>query len=79
MPKVTRRGGGSALPWKRDLFRAIVTAAVDAADGRVPVSVKMRKGIDDDHLTYLDAGRAAADAGVATGKVASGGARRARC
>jgi nifR3 family TIM-barrel protein len=65
VPKVTRRGGGSALPWKRDLFRSIVTAAVAAADGRVPVSVKMRKGIDDDHLTYLDAGRAAADAGVA--------------
>jgi len=64
VPKVTRRGGGSALPWKRDLFRAIVTAAVDAADGRVPVSVKMRKGIDDDHLTFLEAGRAAADAGV---------------
>ncbi|MEI6363391.1 MAG: tRNA dihydrouridine synthase DusB [Actinomycetes bacterium] len=65
VPKVTRRGGGSALPWKQDLFRSIVTAAVAAADGRVPVSVKMRKGIDDDHLTYLDAGRAAADAGVA--------------
>ena len=65
VPKVTRRGGGSALPWKRDLFRRIVTEAVKAADGRVPVSVKMRMGIDDDHLTYLEAGRAAADAGVA--------------
>lgn len=65
VPKVTRKGGGSALPWKRDLFRSIVTEAVKAADGRVPVSVKMRKGIDDDHLTYLDAGRAAAEAGVA--------------
>jgi nifR3 family TIM-barrel protein len=65
VPKVTRKGGGSALPWKRDLFRSIVTKAVEAADGRVPVSVKMRTGIDDDHLTYLDAGRTAADAGVA--------------
>lgn len=65
VPKVTRKGGGSALPWKRDLFRSIVTEAVSAADGRVPVSVKMRTGIDDDHLTYLDAGRAAAEAGVA--------------
>ncbi len=64
VPKVTRRGGGSALPWKRDLFRSIVDAAVRTADGRVPVSVKMRKGIDDDHLTYLEAGRAAAEAGV---------------
>lgn len=65
VPKVTRRGGGSALPWKRDLFRAIVHDAIEAADGRVPVSVKMRKGIDPDHLTYLDAGRAAAEEGVA--------------
>lgn len=64
VPKVTRKGGGSALPWKRDLFRAIVRAAVQAANGLVPVTVKMRKGIDDDHLTYLDAGLAAAQAGV---------------
>ena len=65
VPKVTRRGGGSALPWKRDLFRDIVRAAVRAAGGRVPVSVKMRKGIDEDHLTYLEAGRTAAEEGVA--------------
>ena len=64
VPKVTRKGGGSALPWKRDLFRAIVRAAVVAADDRVPVTVKMRKGIDDDHLTYLEAGQAAAEEGV---------------
>jgi nifR3 family TIM-barrel protein len=63
VPKVTRKGGGAALPWKKDLFAAIVSAAVRAA-GDVPVSVKMRKGIDDDHLTFLDAGRAARDAGV---------------
>ena len=65
VPKVTRKGGGSALPWKRDLFRDIVRAAVQASDGRVPVSVKMRKGIDEDHITYLDAGRTAAQEGVA--------------
>ena len=64
VPKVTRKGGGSALPWKRDLFRAIVKSAVEAADGKVPVTVKMRKGIDDDHLTYLEAGRAAAEEGA---------------
>ena len=63
VPKVTRKGGGAALPWKQELFSAIVHAAVRAA-GDVPVSVKMRKGIDDDHLTYLDAGKAARDAGV---------------
>ncbi len=65
VPKVTRKGGGSALPWKKDLFASIVESAVEAADGRVPVSVKMRKGIDDAHLTYLEAGRTAALAGVA--------------
>lgn len=65
VPKVTRKGGGSALPWKRDLFRRVVAAAVGAADGRVPVTVKMRMGIDAEHLTYLDAGLAAADEGVA--------------
>jgi len=56
--KVTRKGGGSA-------FRNIVSAAVTAADGRIPITVKMRKGIDDDHLTYLTAGRIAAESGVA--------------
>ena len=65
VPKVTRKGGGSALPWKRDLFREIVGGVVRAAEGRVPVTVKMRMGIDADHLTYLDAGRAAAEEGVA--------------
>ena len=65
VPKVTRKGGGSALPWKLDLFRAIVASAVRAADGQVPITVKMRMGIDDEHLTYLDAGRAAAEEGAA--------------
>jgi nifR3 family TIM-barrel protein len=63
VPKVTKKGGGAALPWKQDLFRAIVTAAVHAA-GDVPVTIKMRKGIDADHLTFLDAAKAAEDAGV---------------
>ena len=56
VPKVTRLGGGAALPVHRVLLRDIVRAAVRAA-GAVPVTVKMRKGIDDDTLTYLDAGR----------------------
>jgi nifR3 family TIM-barrel protein len=64
VPKVTRKGGGAALPWKSDLFSAIVSSAVRAA-GDIPVTVKMRKGIDDDHLTFLDSGKAARDAGVA--------------
>ena len=66
VPKVTRRGGGAALPWKRDLFAAIVRGAVAEAEPYgVPVTVKMRTGIDADHLTYLDAGRIAESAGVA--------------
>ncbi|MFE9191316.1 tRNA dihydrouridine synthase DusB [Micromonospora sp. NPDC007208] len=66
VPKVTRRGGGAALPWRRRLFARLVRAAVAAASpSGVPVTVKMRKGIDDDHLTYVEAGLAAQEAGVA--------------
>jgi nifR3 family TIM-barrel protein len=65
VPKVTRKGGGGALPWKLGLFADIIRAAVAGADGRVPVTIKMREGIDDDHLTYLDAGRIAESLGVA--------------
>jgi nifR3 family TIM-barrel protein len=64
VPKVTRLGGGAALPVHRVLFRDIVRAAVRGA-GAVPVTVKMRKGVDDRTLTYLDAGRIAADEGAA--------------
>ncbi|MFF4744105.1 tRNA dihydrouridine synthase DusB [Streptomyces chengbuensis] len=63
VPKVTRKGGGSALPYKRNLLRAILAEAVGNA-GALPVTMKMRKGIDDDHITYLDAGRIAVDEGV---------------
>ncbi|NBM17097.1 tRNA dihydrouridine synthase DusB [Streptomyces sp. GC420] len=63
VPKVTRKGGGSALPYKRPLLRSILREAVTAA-GDLPVTMKMRKGIDDDHLTYLDAGRIAVEEGV---------------
>ncbi|ALG14157.1 tRNA dihydrouridine synthase DusB [Kibdelosporangium phytohabitans] len=58
VPKVTRKGGGAALPYKRGLFRDIVAATVNAA-GSTPVTAKFRVGIDDEHLTYLDAGRIA--------------------
>lgn len=66
VPKVTRKGGGAALPWKIDLFRSIVRAAVrEAQPAEVPVTVKMRVGIDSDHVTFLEAGRIAEDEGVA--------------
>jgi nifR3 family TIM-barrel protein len=64
MAKVTRHGGGAALPWKRGLFRSIVRAAVGNAGG-VPVTVKFRKGIDEEHLTYLEAGLTAEGEGAA--------------
>ncbi|MEU8823416.1 tRNA dihydrouridine synthase DusB [Streptomyces sp. NPDC048636] len=63
VPKITRKGGGSALPYKRHLLRAILREAVSGA-GPLPVTMKMRKGIDDDHITYLDAGRTAVEEGV---------------
>jgi len=66
VPKVTRKGGGGALPWKRGLLAEILTAAVAAAAPYdVPVTMKTRKGLDDDHLTYLDAGRIAQETGCA--------------
>ena len=64
VPKVTRKGGGAAVPAHPVLFGSIVQAAVNAADD-VPVTVKMRLGLDDDHITAFSAARAAEDAGVA--------------
>ena len=66
VPKVTRKGGGSALPYKRRLFGDIVAAAVKATEGTdIPVTVKFRVGIDDEHHTHLDSGRIAAAEGAA--------------
>ncbi len=66
VPKVTRKGGGGALPWKRGLLGDILTRAVAAAEPfGVPVTMKTRKGLDADHLTYLDAGRIAQETGTA--------------
>ena len=62
-PKVTRHGGGAAVPARRRLFRRLVRAAVQSA-GHVPVTVKFRVGIDEDLVTYLDAGRIAEDEGA---------------
>jgi len=68
-PKVTRSGGGAALPYKRRLLAAIIgtaaRAAREASGGRVPLTVKFRLGIDDAHLTYLDTGRIAREEGAA--------------
>lgn len=63
VPKVTRTGGGSAVPVKPRLLARIVRAAVHGA-GDVPVTIKVRKGIDDDLLTFLDAGTVAQEEGA---------------
>ena len=66
VPKVTRKGGGAALPYKRDRLRAILTAVVDAATPYgVPVTMKTRIGIDERHQTFLDAGAIAEESGCA--------------
>jgi nifR3 family TIM-barrel protein len=65
-PKVTRRGGGAALPVKRRLLREIVRASVRAAQpAGVPVTMKFRIGVRDDLPTFLEAGRIGADEGAA--------------
>lgn len=63
-PKVTRKGGGAAIPLRPRLLEAIVRCTVERACGR-PVTMKFRTGIDDDLLTYLDAGRIGEQAGCA--------------
>lgn len=62
--KVTRKGGGAAIPAHPNLLRALLASAVRAA-GSVPVTLKMRMGIDDAHLTFVRSGLLAAEVGVA--------------
>jgi len=64
VPKVTRRGGGAAIPLKPNLLRNIVRAAVRNAEA-IPVTIKFRIGVDDRYLTFLTAGRVAEDEGCA--------------
>jgi nifR3 family TIM-barrel protein len=62
--KVTRKGGGAAIPAKPRLLASIVRAAVKAA-GEVPVTIKFRMGIDDEHLDFIESGRIAEHEGCA--------------
>ena len=66
VPKVTRKGGGAALPWKRTLFQRHRRGGRARRRASIPLTVKMRKGIDPDHLTYLEAGKIAEGAGAAS-------------
>ena len=63
--KVTRKGGGAAIPVRPRLLAGIVRAAVREA-GNIPVTIKFRLGINDDLTTYLDSGRIAEDEGCAS-------------
>lgn len=64
--KVTRKGGGSALPLKPKLLAKIVGAAVRAAEpAKVPVTIKFRIGVDEDLFTFRDAGRVGQEEGCA--------------
>ena len=64
VPKVTRRGGGAAIPLKPKLLKGIVRAAVSNA-GSIPVTIKFRLGVNDQLPTYLTAGRIGEEEGCA--------------
>lgn len=66
VPKVTRRGGGSALPWKTDLLQEILHRVVSVCNpAGIPVTAKFRVGIDEDHQTFMQAGHIAQEEGCA--------------
>jgi len=63
--KVTRKGGGAAVPLKKNLLREIVASTVRAASRYgIPVTCKFRMGVTDDLLTYLDTGAICRDEGA---------------
>lgn len=65
--KVTRKGGGAAVPAKPNLLRAIMRAAVKAAEPySIPVSAKFRMGIDEELMTFRTTGSIAQDEGIAS-------------
>ncbi|KXA20658.1 TIM-barrel protein, nifR3 family [Gardnerella vaginalis] len=66
VPKVTRRGGGSALPWKTDLLQEILHRVVSVCEpAGIPVTAKFRVGIDESHETFMEAGHIAQEEGCA--------------
>lgn len=64
VPKVMRKGGGASIPARPELCRRVVRAAVRAGDP-VPVSMKVRLGLDEDRFTFRDAGKIAEEEGCA--------------
>jgi nifR3 family TIM-barrel protein len=62
--KVTSKGGGAAIPIKPNLLRRLVRAVVANA-GDVPVTIKFRIGVNDELVSFLDAGRIGEEEGCA--------------
>jgi tRNA-dihydrouridine synthase B len=63
VPKVVKKGGGAALLNDVCAATRVVEAVVRAVD--VPVTVKVRSGVDAEHLTAVPFARAAEQCGVA--------------
>lgn len=63
VPKVVRNGEGSALMKEPKLVYGIVSALVKAI--RKPVTVKIRKGFDDDHVNAVEIAKIIEEAGAA--------------
>jgi nifR3 family TIM-barrel protein len=64
VPKVTRKGMGAAAAEDPANFRRVVREVVRAADP-VPVTIKVRLGMDESRMTFLETGKVAAGEGCA--------------
>jgi nifR3 family TIM-barrel protein len=64
VPKLVKQGMGAAVPADPRLCREVVRAVVNAADP-VPVTIKVRLGLDEERLTYIEAGAIAEGEGCA--------------
>lgn len=63
VPKIIKTGAGSALTRDPERLYNVVKAVVQIA-GDIPVTVKIRSGWDENHITWKEAALAALDAGV---------------
>lgn len=63
VPKIIKTGAGSALTRDPERLYSVAKAVVQIA-GDIPVTVKIRSGWDENHITWKEAALAALDAGV---------------
>jgi tRNA-dihydrouridine synthase len=56
--KITKNGGGSAIPLRPELLRDIIRTVKQNA-GDLPISAKFRLGFDESHMHYLQTGEIA--------------------